>query len=157
MRNLRVLSGEQKARFNEIGPELGRDRERTARNEPQQKPQQGDCGGAKSGLSSLAIDRIEERVQPTEAQFGALDRLSEAVNKAVDALQAACPTTIPLTPVGRLEVMQQRLEAMIEAAEYCPAGARGLLCVAQQRAEGEVQSSRPPDRAVEQLVTIGDH
>jgi hypothetical protein len=110
------LSDEQKARFNEIGPELGRDRERTARSEPQQKPQQGDCGGAKAGLSSLAIDRIEERVQPTEAQFGALDRLSEAVNKAVDTLQAACPTTIPLTPVGRLEVMQQRLEAMIEAA-----------------------------------------
>ena len=62
--------------------------------------QQGDCGGAKSGLSSLAIDRIEERVQLTEAQFGALDRLSEAVNKALDTLQAACPTSIPLTPVA---------------------------------------------------------
>jgi hypothetical protein len=110
------LSDEQKARFNEIGPELGRDQERTARNEPRQKPQQADCGGAKSGLSSLAIDRIEERVQPTEAQISALDRLSEAVNKAVDTLQAACPTTIPLTPVGRLEAMQQRLEAMIAAA-----------------------------------------
>jgi hypothetical protein len=110
------LSDEQKARFNEIGPELGRDQERSARNEMQQKPQQGDCGGAKSGLSSIAIDRIEERVQPTEAQFGALDRLSEAVDKAVDTLQAACPTTIPVTPVGRLEVMQQRLEAMVEAA-----------------------------------------
>jgi hypothetical protein len=110
------LSDEQKARFNELGPELGRDQERIARNEPQQKPRQADCGGAKSGLSSLAIDRIEERVQPTEAQSGALDRLGEAVNKAVDTLQAACPTTIPLTPVGRLEVMQQRLEAMIAAA-----------------------------------------
>jgi hypothetical protein len=111
------LSDEQKARFNEIGPELGRDQERTARNELRQRPQQADCGGARSGLSSLAIDRIDERVQPTEAQFGALDRLSEAVGKAVDRLQAACPTTIPLTPVGRLEVMQQRLEAMIAAAE----------------------------------------
>jgi LTXXQ motif family protein len=108
------LSDEQKARFNEIGPELGRDQERTARNVPRQKPQQGDCGGAKSGLSSLAIERIEERVAPTEAQFGALDRLNGAVNKAVETLQSACPTSIPLTPVGRLEVMQQRLEAMIE-------------------------------------------
>ena len=108
------LSDEQKARFNEIGPELGRDQERTARNEPRQKPPQGDCGGAKSGLSSLAIERIEERVQPTEAQYGALDRLNEAVVKAVEMLQSACPSTIPLTPVGRLEVMQQRLEAMIE-------------------------------------------
>jgi hypothetical protein len=110
------LSDEQKARFNEIGPELGRDQERTARNEPRQKPQQGDCGGAKSGLSSLAIERIDERVEPTAAQFGALDRLNDAVSKAVETLQSACPTTIPLTPVGRLEAMQQRLEAMIEAA-----------------------------------------
>jgi len=39
-----------------------------------------------------------------------------ALEEAVDALQAACPTTIALTPVGRLEVMQKRLEAMIEAA-----------------------------------------
>jgi hypothetical protein len=37
--------------------------------------------------------------------------------KAADTLQAACPTTIALTPVGRLETMEQRLQAMIEAAK----------------------------------------
>ena len=31
-------------------------------------------------------------------------------------LQKACPTTVATTPVGRLEAMQQRLEAMIAAA-----------------------------------------
>jgi hypothetical protein len=106
------LTDEQRARFNELGPNIGRDERRTAQN----APQQADCGGAKSGLSALAIDRIEDVVQPNEAQLKALDRLSEALNKAVETLQAACPTTIPMTPVGRLEVMQQRLEAMIEAA-----------------------------------------
>ena len=39
--------------------------------------QQADCGGAKSGLSGLAIDRIEDVVRPTEAQLKALDRLSD--------------------------------------------------------------------------------
>jgi ABC-type sugar transport system ATPase subunit len=45
-----------------------------------------------------------------------LDKLDEAMQKAVETLRAACPNTIPQTPVGRLDVMQQRLEAMIEAA-----------------------------------------
>jgi hypothetical protein len=106
------LTDEQRARFNEIGPNIGRDEQRTAQN----APQQGDCGGAKSGLSALAIDRIEDVVQPNEAQLKALDRLSGALDKAVETLQAACPTTVAMTPVGRLEVMQQRLEAMIEAS-----------------------------------------
>jgi hypothetical protein len=38
------------------------------------------------------------------------------MQKAVDDLQSACPNTHAQTPVGRLEVMQKRLEAMIEAA-----------------------------------------
>ena len=56
-------------------------------------------------------------MRPTDAQLAALDRLSGALDKAVDTLQAACPTTIALTPVGRLETMEQRLQAMIEAAK----------------------------------------
>jgi hypothetical protein len=107
------LSDEQKARFNAIGPDLGKD-QRTARSETQS--QQADCGGEKAGLTALPIERIEEVVQPSVAQAGALDRLSEAMDKAVQVLQSACPTTIAQTPVGRLEVMQKRLEAMIEAA-----------------------------------------
>jgi hypothetical protein len=31
-------------------------------------------------------------------------------------LNEACPTTVAQTPVGRLEVMEKRLEAMIAAA-----------------------------------------
>jgi hypothetical protein len=39
------------------------------------------------------------------------------MDRAVANLETACPTAIALTPVGRLEAMQQRLEAMIAAAE----------------------------------------
>jgi hypothetical protein len=55
-------------------------------------------------------------VQPTEAQDASLDRLDEAMQKAVDTLREACPNTVAMTPVGRLEVMKQRLDAMIQAA-----------------------------------------
>jgi LTXXQ motif family protein len=103
------LNDEQKARFNEIGPDF-------ARKAQPQTAQQGDCGGEKSGLSALAVDRIEELVQPNGAQLKALDQLSSALNRAVERLQKACPTIVATTPVGRLEAMEQRLEAMIEAA-----------------------------------------
>ena len=55
-------------------------------------------------------------VHPAGKQMEALDRLSDATNQAVQALQAACPDDVPLTPVGRLEAMQKRLEAVLEAA-----------------------------------------
>jgi hypothetical protein len=108
------LSDEQKARFNEIGPELARKGQRTTANDAQGA--QANCSGEKAGLSGLAVERIEQAVQPTDAQYNALERLDAAIRKAVDTLQEACPTTIASTPVGRLEVMQKRLEAMIAAA-----------------------------------------
>ncbi len=54
-------------------------------------------------------------MQPTETQGAALDKLDEAMQKAVDILRDNCPNAIPQTPVGRLDVMQKRLEAMIDA------------------------------------------
>jgi hypothetical protein len=112
------LSDEQQARFNAIGPDVGQDEARTARNETQGRGSNDNsaCGGDKAGLTSLPIEAIEDAVQPKGDQQAALDRLNEASGKAVDALQAACPDTIPLTPVGRLEVMEQRLDAMVTAA-----------------------------------------
>ena len=67
-------------------------------------------------MSNLAANRIEQAVRPTEAQGEALDKLDDAMQKAVNDLRDACPNTTPLTPVGRLDVMQKRLEAMISAA-----------------------------------------
>ena len=55
-------------------------------------------------------------MQPTKAQEASLDRLDDAMQKAVGVLREACPNTVPMTPVGRLEVMKQRLDAMIQAA-----------------------------------------
>ena len=74
------------------------------------------CGEPKSSLTQLPIERIEAVVHPAGKQKEALDRLSEATKKAVEGLQAACPDDVPLTPIGRLEAMEKRLEAMLQAA-----------------------------------------
>ncbi|AMN45158.1 Spy/CpxP family protein refolding chaperone [Rhodoplanes sp. Z2-YC6860] len=105
------LSDEQKARFNELGPTL-----RGSQKAAATPDQTANCSSEKAGLSSLAVDRIESALQPTEAQEASLDRLDDALQQSVDTLRNACPNVVPLTPVGRLDVMKQRLDAMIQAA-----------------------------------------
>ena len=101
-----LLTDEQKARFNEIGPDLERE-QRTSSN----------CRGGKAGLADLPIDSIEAIVQPTRAQEAALTRLHDAIAKSVAKLSEACAVATPGTPVGRLDAMQKRLEAMLSAAQ----------------------------------------
>jgi hypothetical protein len=106
------LNDEQKARFNALGPNLGE------RSQQQQEAnaQAEVCGEPKSSLTQLPIERIEAVIHPAGKQKDALDRLSKATKDAVEGLQAACPDDVPLTPLGRLEAMEKRLEAMLQAA-----------------------------------------
>ena len=110
------LSDEQQARFNALGPNLGEHTQPQPQPPQQANAQSDTCGEPKSGLTQLPIERIESVIRPAGLQKEALDRLSAATDKAVQELQAACPDDVPLTPVGRLEAMQKRLEAMMQAA-----------------------------------------
>lgn len=110
-----ALTDEQKAGFNAIGPNIG-GRDRAPSNEPAQ-PQANACGESKSGLTQFPVERIEQTIHLTDAQKQALDRLRAATEQAIATLQAECPDAIPLTPVGRLETMQARLEAIAKAAQ----------------------------------------
>jgi hypothetical protein len=108
------LNDEQKARFNALGPNVGE----RAQQPPQQEAnaQAEACGEPKSSLTHLPIERIEAVIHPAGKQKEALDRLSTATKNAVEKLQAACPDDVPLTPLGRLEAMEKRLDAMLQAA-----------------------------------------
>ncbi|HEY2419211.1 MAG TPA: Spy/CpxP family protein refolding chaperone, partial [Steroidobacteraceae bacterium] len=107
-----ALSDEQRARFNTLSPRLPA----TSEDQPQQDAKAESCGASKSSLTGLPIERIDAVLHPTSAQKGALDRLSEATKQAVQELQAACPDEVPVTPVGRLQAMEKRLSAMLQAA-----------------------------------------
>jgi hypothetical protein len=105
------LSDEQKERFNEIGPT------KPAQNQEARAAEDtASCKQPKPGLSNLPIEQIEDAVQPTAAQEESLNRLQDATVKAVTILQDACPDQVPLTPPGRLDMMEARLKAMIDAA-----------------------------------------
>ncbi|MFZ0176839.1 MAG: Spy/CpxP family protein refolding chaperone [Pseudolabrys sp.] len=80
-------------------------------------PQAADtCKQPKQGLSNLPIEKIEDALNPTDAQEAELNKLQDATNKAVSILQAACPDETPITPPGRLAAMEKRLQAMIDSA-----------------------------------------
>jgi len=108
------LGDEQQARFNTLGPQLPSSPE--DRSQQEANANRESCGAPKASLTLLPIERINTVLHPTGAQKDALDRLSAATEKSVHVLQKACPYEVPLTPIGRLQVMEKRLSAMLEAA-----------------------------------------
>jgi len=104
------LNDEQKARFNALSPD-----------NPDQQQAQRDltqvCGARASGIAGLPLERIERAVRPDDAQRSALNDLQNATAEASNLLSSDCPTYRALTPVGRLQAMEQRLDAMLRAVQ----------------------------------------
>jgi hypothetical protein len=98
-----LLSDEQKARFNAIAREA-RAPATTGATSPS-------SATSARRVTDLPIDRIARAVQPTPAQRAALDGLRDASVKAAEGLKANCPSYQALTPTGRIEAMEKRLEA----------------------------------------------
>jgi hypothetical protein len=74
------------------------------------------CSDESGEVTGWPVDQIQDVVQPDEQQRAALDELGNAIVKASLVIRAACPSRIAFTPVGRLEQMQQRIEALLQAA-----------------------------------------
>jgi hypothetical protein len=77
------------------------------------------CGPGAAGLAPWGFDRIEKSLSLDPAQRGKFDELKAASQKAIQHLNENCPTTEPanepITPTGRVDAMERRLEAMLEA------------------------------------------
>jgi len=73
------------------------------------------CGQDSAEVAGLPIEQMQTAVQPTAAQRAALDELGTASVKASQLIRQACPADFALTPSGRLEAMEKRLDAMAQA------------------------------------------
>jgi LTXXQ motif family protein len=104
------LSDEQKARFNSV---VFTDTSAAAKKD--QRDLTRLCAKPGSGIADLPTERIALAVHPTEAQQTSLDELRAASAKAAERLKGDCPTYQSLTPTGRVEAMEKRLEALLEA------------------------------------------
>jgi hypothetical protein len=101
---------DEKARFNALSPDSP-DQQQAQRNLTQV------CGERASGIASLPLERIERAVQPDGGQRSALKELQDATAQAVNLLSSDCPTYRALTPIGRLQAMEERLDAMLRAVQ----------------------------------------
>jgi LTXXQ motif family protein len=74
------------------------------------------CGTGPAGLAEWGIDRIEKSLTLNDNQRNKFNDLKGASEKAVKFLEESCPPNDQvITPTGRLEAMERRLEAMLEA------------------------------------------
>lgn len=75
------------------------------------------CSPRAAGFAEWRLDRLERIVKPTAAQRAKFDEFKLASNKAAETIRAACSTDIPTTMVGRMEAMEKRLDAMLQAVK----------------------------------------
>jgi LTXXQ motif family protein len=75
------------------------------------------CTGLAPGVTNLPIDQIRQTVHPTADQQAALDDLSTASSQASDMVKSSCPNSVPLTPIGRVDAAEKRLQATIKAIQ----------------------------------------
>jgi LTXXQ motif family protein len=106
------LSDEQKARFNAIASADDPD---AAANDRRDLTKW--CDEKTPGPPDLPIDRIAQAVQPTPVQRAALDELKDASVNAGQRLKTDCPAYQTLTPTGRVEAMEKRLDATLTAVK----------------------------------------
>jgi hypothetical protein len=80
-------------------------------------PEMATCAGFAPGVGGLPIDKIQASVNPKGDQLSDLKALEAASSKAEGILKASCPSSPPLTPVGRLDALQKRLDAMVQGLD----------------------------------------
>lgn len=73
------------------------------------------CGAGPAGLGPWGADRIEQTLSLDGAQRTKFNDLKTASQRAIQYLNESCPKNDPVTPTGRLEALERRLSAMLEA------------------------------------------
>ena len=119
------LNDEQKARFNAVAPGNAVDKK-------EQRDLARLCTHGRTGVAGLPIDRVAQAVQPTEEQRSSFADLKAAAAKASEQLKSNCPTYDALTPTGRVEAMEKRLEAVLDATKIVQPSLTKLLQRAQR-------------------------
>lgn len=73
------------------------------------------CGPSGAGFMEWRIDRLADVLKLTDAQRPTFDEFKAASAKAAETMRGACPAEYPATITARMDLMQQRAEAMLAA------------------------------------------
>ena len=107
------------------------------------------CGDDSRDVAGVAVDDIAQAVNPTDEQRVALNELGNASVQAAQIIKASCPTDVSLTPIGRIDAMHQRVQAMLNAVKVVrpPLEQFYNMLSDEQKARFNAlaQNQRPPD------------
>ncbi len=109
------LSDQQKARLDAMGLSPGREAGAGGGGEAQAGVVPRICSERSTAVAQLSIEDIDKNVHPTDAQRRSLEDLRNASARAADAIKASCPSQTPLTVTARMEAVEGRLGAMLDA------------------------------------------
>lgn len=104
------------------------------------------CGPAAAGFAEWRLDRLEQVVKPTDAQRAKFDEFKAASKKAADIMRTACPTDFPATAVGRMEAMEKRMDAMLQAVKTVRPALEGFYAVLSDEQKARLDSNAGPGR-----------
>jgi hypothetical protein len=113
----------------------------------------GSCTDLMPGVANLPIEQILQTVHPTADQEAALDDLRAASSQASDIIKSACPSSVPLTPTGRLDAVEWRVDATIKAVEVI----RGALArFYDSLSDDQKRRFNAMDGSIERARSAGD-
>jgi len=126
--------------------------------QPGQASQWSAMCGADAQVASLPIDRITAAVSPDAQQRAALDALANASVQAAQTIKTSCPTDVAYTPAGRLDAMERRVQAMVQAVAAIRPPLEtfyGLLSDEQKARFNALGQNQRPDNPRSPLAACG--
>jgi hypothetical protein len=69
------------------------------------------CEDDSLDVAAIPVDEIQQLTHPTDEQRAALDEFGNTSVQAAQIVKASCPTEISSTAVGRIDALQQRVQA----------------------------------------------
>jgi hypothetical protein len=105
------------------------------------------CGRQASDVTKLPVQRIEQVVQPTAQQQEAFDALKKASENTASQLQASCPAQMPQTPVARLDAVNMRLTAIVEAMKTVRPKLESFYASLSDEQKAKFNTMGPPESA----------
>lgn len=104
------------------------------------------CSPAAAGFAEWRIDRLERLLKPTDAQRGKFDEFKAAASKAADIIRAACPADVPSTMPGRMEAMEKRMDAMLQAVKSVRPALDAFYATLNSEQKARLDSNSGPRR-----------
>jgi hypothetical protein len=105
------------------------------------------CSQQGGSFIDLPAQRIEQVVRPTAQQQSAFDDLKKAAQKAGDQLHASCPTAAPKSPVARIDTVEVRLRAMIDAIKSVRPDLQNFYASLSDEQKAKFNTMSPPPKS----------